>query len=262
MPDLLTSISESVACRACGAVRGPRATSDNDGMEWTVCQNCWHAFGRWRGGHASDSIEADFNHWLARKLFLDLRRLDQTGIVGRCECISDWLYGRRGQQCALRAVARLQEGHLVCRQHLNSSKRVFVDDGNPNRPYDMLGAIVSRLVKRDKKLLAMLSAAIGLDSEPFSRIKYGHGKGSTPIDLSGREFGRLTAMRLIDRAGKGRHRYWLCRCSCGAEKEIRSDALINGYHLSCGCHRREASAERVAKQKRNAAGHFLNVNLS
>jgi len=37
---------------------------------------------------------------------------------------------------------------------------------------------------------------------------------------------------------KRKDTYWLCKCDCGAEKEIRRDALINGHAKSCGCLRR------------------------
>lgn len=53
-------------------------------------------------------------------------------------------------------------------------------------------------------------------------------------DLTGRRFGRLTAMEHL---GKG---VWLCRCDCGAEKQIRSGALKSGRTASCGCLQRES----------------------
>lgn len=251
MPEYLDkTIGKSVACRACGAVRGPRGDHDNQGMEWRICANCWVSFKRFTE-HGAPYTDDDLNRWLARKLFLDLRRLAQKGIVGRCEAVSDWLYGHRGQQCALPALMRLADGHLVCGQHLQSPRHalLFVDGPNSNGPYAMLGCIIQRLVKKDKKLLDVISAAIGPDSAPFSRM---------PIDLAGRVFGKLTAISKCEhRIGKGRHRYWLCRCECGAEKEIRADGLLNGYHLSCGCHRASASRERVVEVQRDQAGLFL-----
>ncbi|WZX99216.1 hypothetical protein NSQ26_07645 [Bacillus sp. FSL W7-1360] len=52
-------------------------------------------------------------------------------------------------------------------------------------------------------------------------------------DLSGQTFGRLTALREVEpRGGK---RYWLCKCSCGREKEILGSSLKNEGTKSCGC---------------------------
>ena len=33
---------------------------------------------------------------------------------------------------------------------------------------------------------------------------------------------------------KNKKIYWLCKCSCGQEKEIRADGLKNGSTKSCG----------------------------
>lgn len=57
---------------------------------------------------------------------------------------------------------------------------------------------------------------------------------SKAIDLTGQRFGEIT---VIDRApnanGNGRAR-WVCKCSCGRTKIIRSDVLRRGIQ-SCGC---------------------------
>ena len=46
-------------------------------------------------------------------------------------------------------------------------------------------------------------------------------------------FGSLTVVRQAEsRRGL---RYWLCRCECGKEKEIRATALRSGHTKSCGC---------------------------
>lgn len=56
-------------------------------------------------------------------------------------------------------------------------------------------------------------------------------------DLAGEKFGRLTVLKGIEpRNGR---RYWLCRCSCGREKEILGYSLRNGKTRSCGCLRIE-----------------------
>ena len=53
------------------------------------------------------------------------------------------------------------------------------------------------------------------------------------FDLTGRSFGRLTAIspRRTNSGAFG----WLCRCRCGNEKIVRTPDLINGHTQSCGC---------------------------
>lgn len=58
-------------------------------------------------------------------------------------------------------------------------------------------------------------------------------------DLTGRKFGRLTAIR--------RHNdyYWLCNCECGKEKIFYIYSLLEGSALSCGC----LTKEKLSKAK-------------
>lgn len=48
------------------------------------------------------------------------------------------------------------------------------------------------------------------------------------INLTGRTFGKLTAISYL---GSSK---WLCRCSCGVEKTVHSQALREGRTTSCG----------------------------
>lgn len=64
------------------------------------------------------------------------------------------------------------------------------------------------------------------------------------IDLTGKVFGELT---VIKQTRFGHSNYYLCRCSCGKEKEIRADHLRTGKTVSCGHVRIENS--RNAKIK-------------
>jgi len=54
------------------------------------------------------------------------------------------------------------------------------------------------------------------------------------IDLEGRKFGELT---VIARGDQDPHKrfMWLCRCSCGVEKQIHGRHLVNGVTRTCGC---------------------------
>lgn len=58
------------------------------------------------------------------------------------------------------------------------------------------------------------------------------------VDLTGRRFGKLV---VIERAGystdKSGRKYimWKCQCDCGNTKELRSNSLLGGGNVSCGC---------------------------
>ena len=74
------------------------------------------------------------------------------------------------------------------------------------------------------------------------------------VDLSGRQFGRLT---VIERAGTYRPRHdpfhsqpqYLCRCECGEEVVVSGHNLKQGRTKSCGCLRRELSSERLKRYR-------------
>lgn len=67
----------------------------------------------------------------------------------------------------------------------------------------------------------------------------GSGAGRRAIDLSGRTFGKLTALYPTKRRdGKGSV-YWHCRCECGQEIEATEAGLMHGNYRSCGCLKKE-----------------------
>ena len=57
-------------------------------------------------------------------------------------------------------------------------------------------------------------------------------------DLKGRRFNRF---KVLEYVGGTR---WRCRCSCGTEKVVLRQALVEGRQKSCGCLRREKTIER------------------
>ena len=63
-------------------------------------------------------------------------------------------------------------------------------------------------------------------------------------DLTGMIFGRLT---VLYRSGtnKDRHALWHCRCSCGNERDVSSNNLLNGNTHSCGCYRQELGSQNM-----------------
>ena len=55
------------------------------------------------------------------------------------------------------------------------------------------------------------------------------------LNLKGKRFGKLVAVKCVGRVGKSRHLSWLCKCDCGREKVVLGSSLIRGDTKSCGC---------------------------
>jgi len=68
----------------------------------------------------------------------------------------------------------------------------------------------------------------------------------TRNDLTGRRFGRLTAIR-FSHTDANRKAYYDCACDCGATKLIRKESLVSGHTKSCGCLLVDSSRERLGK---------------
>lgn len=71
------------------------------------------------------------------------------------------------------------------------------------------------------------------------------------LDLTGKEFNRLTVLRTT--TARGKNPMWLCRCLCGEEREVFQSNLTRGLSTSCGCLTRERAAERC--KQRTVHGH-------
>ncbi len=57
------------------------------------------------------------------------------------------------------------------------------------------------------------------------------------INLTGKRFGLLTAIRRVEDKVSGDERLhvtWLCRCDCGREKEFKSRSLRAKEAKTCG----------------------------
>src|SRR5215471_16868621 len=65
-------------------------------------------------------------------------------------------------------------------------------------------------------------------------------------DITGQQFGRLTALKSMRRANQGNF-IWLCRCNCGREKEIVGSSLVYGNTRSCGCLQKERVRQTFTK---------------
>jgi hypothetical protein len=56
-----------------------------------------------------------------------------------------------------------------------------------------------------------------------------------PLDLAGKTFHRLTAIRRVENRPGYHQARWLFRCSCGAERVMFGYAVVHGGTKSCGC---------------------------
>ena len=65
---------------------------------------------------------------------------------------------------------------------------------------------------------------------------------SKKIDLTGQPFGRLLVLYECGRSKDG-HVLWKCRCECGNECVVSSDALRKQLTQSCGCLNRDRARE-------------------
>lgn len=65
-------------------------------------------------------------------------------------------------------------------------------------------------------------------------------------DRTGEKFGRLTAVRLIERRGSRNH-LWEWSCECGGMAVIGISGVVKGSSRSCGCLRREMLSARNEK---------------
>lgn len=75
------------------------------------------------------------------------------------------------------------------------------------------------------------------------------------LDLTGAVFDRLTVLEHAGKDNKG-NVLWRCRCSCGGELVTYTLMLRTGKKKSCGCLRREKSAQHCRKMTKH--GHWSN----
>lgn len=59
------------------------------------------------------------------------------------------------------------------------------------------------------------------------------------MDITNQTFGELTAISEVKKENT-KKRYWLCQCSCGNQKTVRMDNLLNGNTRSCGHLKKQA----------------------
>lgn len=70
------------------------------------------------------------------------------------------------------------------------------------------------------------------------------------VDVTGQRFGRLIAIKVVDKYihGKNTSMIWECRCDCGNIVKVTKSSLGRSTN-SCGCLQRDTSRERGRKNK-------------
>ena len=85
------------------------------------------------------------------------------------------------------------------------------------------------------------------------------------VDLTGKQFGKLTAINYFQGMGWGTGRKlgkWLCKCQCGKEKLVDAQSLKSGRTKSCGCLVKEAGVSRRNNLIGKTFGKLLVISLS
>lgn len=72
------------------------------------------------------------------------------------------------------------------------------------------------------------------------------------IDLTGKQFGRLTAIEKVEK--RGTEWYWRCKCECGGERIVAGKNLRGGQCRSCGCLKKESDNAPNTKNVINMLG--------
>lgn len=73
------------------------------------------------------------------------------------------------------------------------------------------------------------------------------------LDLTGKRFGRLTAIRPTDER-QGTSVIWECLCDCGNTTYVSAKNLVHQQTFSCGCQRKDSVTETLAKVARPRLG--------
>ena len=63
-------------------------------------------------------------------------------------------------------------------------------------------------------------------------------------DITGKKFGRWTAIEITNKRSSRGDVFWKCLCECGTIKEVKKSKLSDGTSKSCGCLARELSSIR------------------
>jgi hypothetical protein len=73
----------------------------------------------------------------------------------------------------------------------------------------------------------------------------------SPVDITGKRFGRLVARWVAGSSDAGRE--WMCECDCGNGVVVRLGSLRQGLTRSCGCYDREVKG-RLLRERSTTHG--------
>jgi hypothetical protein len=132
-------------------------------------------------------------------------------------------------------IRKARQAQRAC---LKTLKSVLVTSGNLKRELKKRSAIIRQLE---------ITGVMVIDGKHIHPQQWPSGAvASGAIDLAGKQFGRLTAVRPVPNSR------WLCKCQCGAEHTVRTKHLLRGKIRSCGCFKAETEA-RQQERKANRA---------
>lgn len=134
-------------------------------------------------------------------------------------------------------------GRLVVVSAAPDRVRVRKDNSNSVRAYwNCLCDCGKSVEVRQDAILSSKSNSCGCIRDEVAktniRIAIANYKPKVAEDLTGKKFGRLTAINEAERSvtPKGRSLIrWNCLCTCGTVKDYLSDQLRSGKSTSCGC---------------------------
>lgn len=69
------------------------------------------------------------------------------------------------------------------------------------------------------------------------------------LDLVGKRFGRLIALRIISQREASGAWIWECQCDCGNLTQVEAAKLRNGTISSCGCFAHELASARLSGER-------------
>jgi hypothetical protein len=78
-------------------------------------------------------------------------------------------------------------------------------------------------------------------------------------DLTNQRFGRLIALYPIAANEEEgiKYRKWHCKCDCGNETDVMTQALLKGMTTSCGCYAKEQTSLRAIRQAEDLTGQIF-----
>jgi hypothetical protein len=108
--------------------------------------------------------------------------------------------------------------------------------------------VLKMLPSRNKNSYCLCKCECGNIKEIcLTSLKYGTTKtcgcGRTK-DYTGQRFGKLTVIKMVKNVNR-KGFSCLCKCECGNEKIIRTDALLKGKTTSCGCYSKEIAHQKA-----------------